>query len=342
MFGLRKRFKLSLNESSIEKIHATSFKELPVEIYFCIFDHLKANDILKFRLVNSFFKGLIDCALFLWMKRFLIHVSLSKRLDIDRFFKFLEENQSNEIAIDCLNEIKSPNVKCHTLSDQTTLKSIHFYTLNILAFNYFNMFSECCVDLKIDSFVNSFGIVKSLTQSEISNLLLKKYTKLKNLQVSCLLYDKKQGKHFIWNDIYLDDFFQNHFSQLFSNVNELRLTHYTGSNKILIKCLRNFKSLSTIILEECKPINDYLKIKSIKKEKSFEKRIRIESLQMSSVTASMALTVLDKLVDMSHIKHLNFFTKLKPRQRDEENEEEWIQTQLDYVLDTHNKKFSNY
>ena len=340
MFGLRKRFKLELNEWSIQN-KKTNFNELPIEIYFCIFDHLKANDIVKFRLVNSFFKDLIDSALFLWLKRFLIHISLGKRLDLESFFKFIEKTQSNEIVIDCLKEIKSQNFKCNVLSENASLKYIHFNTLNILAFNYFNIFSDCCVCLQIDSFVNSFGIVKSVTQSEISNIILNKYSKLENLKVSCLLYDKKQCKTFIWNDIYLNEFFQNQFSQLFSHVNELQITHYTGSSKILIKCLRNFKSLNSLVLEECEPINDYLKIR--KKEKFSKKRLLVESLRLSSVTASMALTVLERLVNMNHIKQLSLLTKLSHRQTEggEQKEEDWIQTHLDYVLDTHNKKFSD-
>lgn len=71
MFSLRKRVKLE-QKRQVEAQHIlsfpTSFEELPIEVYYHIFDYLSVQELLSLRLLNVSFKNKIDNAKHIWTK----------------------------------------------------------------------------------------------------------------------------------------------------------------------------------------------------------------------------------------------------------------------------------
>ena len=92
MFSLRKRAKL---ENELKKFNNKSsylqnelrFDNLPVEIYHYIFDFLGCKELLKLRLINNFFKNLIDNGRYLW-NNFAIRVEIKSSFNSQSFWNF--------------------------------------------------------------------------------------------------------------------------------------------------------------------------------------------------------------------------------------------------------------
>ncbi len=299
MFSLRKRFKSVLeNNESVPK----EFDQLPIELYFCIIDHLTTKDILNLRLLNSKFKLIIDSAKFIWSKRVKLHVQINKNFKLNNMLNFLTNIKTNSIEIDCLKQIKLKNLQSswsHSFEQEERDLRINFKVLNTMSIHYLNVFSDNCIYLKIESFVNTFGQFKSANQ--MNYYTTRTYSKLKHLNISCLLYDLNQEKYYIWNDIYLENFFRNQFKQIFTNLQELELNFYHSSTRLLIKSLKKLKFLKTLNLYECQTINDYNT--AIINDSS----LLISELNLTKCSTCLIINVLEQLINPNEIKILKLF-----------------------------------
>lgn len=296
MFSLRKRFKQIETEHDANLIKR-SFDSLPIELYLFIFDYFSGRDLIKFRSINSFFKNLIDSTKYIWDKKLQIHVKLRRKLNIDHFLRFALSTANDSIVIDCLKEIKQTDLLKYSQCSDKKLK-VNFKFLNTLSFCCLDIFANNCHQLKIESFFSSYGQFKSTHQTDASNKQLKKFTNLTHLDLACLLYDSKQHKYFIWNDIYLEEFIQDQFTALFLNITNLKLSYYCGSTKNLIRCLRNLINLETLELDNCNTVNDY-------SNRNSRKKLSISKLNLNSVTTSLAVAILQRLTDLNSIKCLH-------------------------------------
>jgi hypothetical protein len=298
MFSLRKRFKSVLENNESER---KEFDQLPIELYFCIIDHLTTKDILNLRLLNSKFKQIIDSARFIWSKRVKLHIQINKNFKLNSMLNFLTNIKTNSIEIDCLKQIKLKNLQSWSNSfeqEERDLK-INFKVLNTMSIHYLNVFSENCIYLKIESFVNTFGQFKS--SSQLNHYTTRTCSKLKHLNISCLLYDLNQEKYYIWNDIYLENFFRNQFKQTFTNIQELELNFYHSSTRLLIRNLKKLKFLKTLYLYECQTINDYNK--AVINDSS----LLISELNLTKCSTWLVINVLEQLINPNEIKILKLF-----------------------------------
>lgn len=97
MFSLRKRAKLQeqqnkefLNSTGIAQ--QTHFENLPIEIYFCVFEYLNFKEIIQLRLVNHFLKRIIDNAGFLWLQ-IAVKIEIDSALNLNNRLKFIRERK---------------------------------------------------------------------------------------------------------------------------------------------------------------------------------------------------------------------------------------------------------
>lgn len=104
MFSLRKRAKLDeLNSVNfdLKKIetqnNSLKFQNLPIEIYYSIFDALDIKSLLTLRLVNKFFKNILDNAVYFWSK-LSVNIEIGSKFDIHLFDQFVT-NKPNLISI---------------------------------------------------------------------------------------------------------------------------------------------------------------------------------------------------------------------------------------------------
>lgn len=97
MFSLRKRAKLEEQQSketlrSPRIAQQINFENLPVEIYFCFFEFFSVKEIIEFRLVNRFFKSVIDNAGFLWLQ-IAVKIEIDSSICSKNLLKFIRERQ---------------------------------------------------------------------------------------------------------------------------------------------------------------------------------------------------------------------------------------------------------
>lgn len=294
MFSLRKRFK-SIEENSSKETSRIQFESLPAEVYYLIFDYLSGRDLIKLRLVNSFFKNLIDQAKHLWLTQLVVHVKIKRKLDMNHFFEFISYLNNDYLIIDCLKEIKHQE---NVFKLENKLLKIEFKFLNTLSFTILNFFSNNCTELKIDSFLNTHGQIKSEYKQSVYEVSLNSYKNLKYLNISCLLYDSNQNKYFIRNDIYLDEFFQNKFKLLFVNIRELKLKYYAGSNKRLVKCLKNLANLTSLELDESQFTQDDYALRESRN------KLDIKNLSLVSVNLTLCLLILKRVTNLTKLENI--------------------------------------
>ncbi len=100
MYSLRKRFRHEITPDDLIPLahrchsHDTHFTSLPIEIYYLILDKLDLKSLLTLRLVNAFFKNLIDTARHVWTK-IKLRAELTPSFNMDQFWEFFNSNKPN-------------------------------------------------------------------------------------------------------------------------------------------------------------------------------------------------------------------------------------------------------
>ena len=321
MFSLRKRAKLLEQTANIQISNTTSdflySNQLPIELHYLIFDHLPVKHLAKLRTLNSSFKNLIDNTSYLW-KRVALKLELNSNTEIEPFLEFLYTRiELNSIKLNCPIVIsKSLAKKTQTLQNKSTKTfSLSIKQLNLLSICILNLFSDQCKSLAINSFVNSFGQVKSSKHAEFSSLNLAKLTKLECLDLACLYFDVVNKKYFIWSNVYSENPLLSRSAFLLEGIKELRIRYYFDSMKSLIKSVKSLKNLKILELFCSSPTDDYLNELS---EEDLDKKVgklkaknnqQIETLLLSSSSILGSFFMLVNFAHPDHLKNLEIFLK---------------------------------
>ncbi|CAF0943898.1 unnamed protein product [Brachionus calyciflorus] len=319
MFGLRKRAKLIHEEQNDPKEIKNNFNNLPIEIYFLITDFLSIQEILNFRLLNSFFKNLIDNSKFIWNK-VSIKIDFNTKVDLEKIIKFINEKKRfNKINLSCSNLLTKKQIKQYeNLKVEYLNCRLNVKELNILSINVFKFFPNCS-NLQIDSFINTSGPILSTKIQTNMDLIV--FEKLIALDLTCLVYDNKNEKQYIWNNVYKENCLLNKSTKLFPNLNELKFRHYNDSIYKLFKKISKLINLKLIEFDNCKSIEsiEYLD----RKFKFFnnEKKLNINNYIFNSCSFLVVYYFLKNLSDLDKCTSLTLVVRDEMLSEDEiENE----------------------
>ncbi|RNA31482.1 hypothetical protein BpHYR1_053507 [Brachionus plicatilis] len=250
MFGLRKRAKL-IQEENVQS-STIDFNNLPIEIYYCIFDYLKMSDVLNLRLLNSFFKNLIDNSNFIWRKNS-IKIDFSSKIELEKVADFIKRKKICHLKASCLATLTKKQLK---LQKSLRFDSEQSYDLKIINLNIFSIkclnFFPNCSCLQIESFINTSGSVVGQKFQDNSSIELEPFDKTHSFDVSCLVYDSKSDKQFVWDSILRENCLLNKINHLFPNLVDLSIHFYNGSLYKLFKKISKLNQLKSLELDSFK------------------------------------------------------------------------------------------
>ena len=84
----RKNGIIELTSAKKTKNDSLNIYNLPVEIYYCIFENLDTFSILQSRQLNHHFKSIIDKCGFIWKKKIKLNHHLENQTKLENFIEF--------------------------------------------------------------------------------------------------------------------------------------------------------------------------------------------------------------------------------------------------------------
>lgn len=292
MFGLRKRAKLIEEEKS--QSSPIDFNNLPIEIYYCIFDHLKLADVLNLRLLNSFFKHLIDNSSFIWKKNS-IKIDFNSKVELEKVSNFIKRKQIRLIKASCLTTLTKKQIRLQKSIrlDSNISYDLKLNNLNILSINCLNFFSNCSC-LQIDSFINTCGPIIGQKFQEYSHVEMEPLSRTHSFDVSCLVFDTKNQKNFVWDSILSENCLLAKISHIFPNLETLTIHHYNGCLYKLLKKISKLSKLKSVEFNYFKQMQ-VIPLEKLNKSKNHLNLTRIK-LVMNSLSVNFnLLKIADKL-----------------------------------------------
>ena len=315
MNNQRKKFKPNENETKKN----ISFRDLPSEILFKIFDLISVRDIMSIRQISKEFKNFIDHAEHLWY-RVLFNLEVSSNLNLDVLQEFLNtKTHLKNYRISCprpitksfmqLIEVKAPNFFLDHTETNVTAKQ-----LNLLSMNCLYLFANNASKLRVESFVNTCGQIKSQRyKSYLNPAKLRIFKSLQSLDMSCLLYDLKENKFFVWDRVLNENEFFRNSSFLFENLKELRIRglNLTRNLNLFYESIVSLNSLSILELEHShffgsnlyiieKEMNDFIRSPKSKLSK-------IKSLLLVSSSVFLAYIIVKYFINLRYMHQLKLF-----------------------------------
>ena len=336
MLTLRKRIKLSsscLNVQEIEQDKKEDFKSikrlrldihyspnvnklenLPIELIFCIFENLNLKDWLNLRLVNSYFKYLIDYCSIIWKFISLRLTITNFNNDLSSFVDFFQTKPRLDlIRIEYPQIIKKDFYKeCIKIENKKKTISKKYCLLinqiNVLSMNILNYFCCDCSHMIIESFVmDNSSEIKDKNFHYYTSKLVNKFFNLESFDLMCLLFDsyiKSKHKLKIWTNVFKENMLLNKMSLILMNLQQFSLHYYMDSSKLLIESLIQMKNLKSIhIIKSC-PKDDLNEV-----DYNQEDKLDIESVAFKFTSISMVHLILKNLVKLNTIKNLEMYVK---------------------------------
>lgn len=287
-----------------------NLQDLPIELYYMLFENLDSNSLIQIRQLNHNFKQIIDNCKFIWQKKMKINIILDNIQQLCHLTDFLNMNKNiNSIEIECsklLNINKLLETKCCNNLLKIKLNKLNLYNLNILfqvfqncnnlIINSFNMISKC----------NSFFEINKLKSFEPSRILTQVLNNnVKELKINCVLYDKIMCK---FNNLCYMSAILSNLNLKLNMLNELTIQNYNYTSSNLIKifnCKDRFQHLKSLKFE-------YSTVDEVPVEELFERmskksRIRIESLCFNQCKFKHCEFVLSNIVNLKYLKELKLF-----------------------------------
>ena len=314
MFSLRKRAKLE--EACIQNYsHGLSLHDLPIEILYSILDTLSLKDLLNLRLVNRFFKQLLNNSFYFAN----VVINLEKHLNYDPelLSQFWQSNTKLDTIVysyekTCTKNLV-PELSLLRDGDDSRPLSLVVPYLNILSLHVLNSFADACTSLEINCFlVPSTGEVLKAKQREYMNRQIIQFSRLESGVVDFMRYDDGIEQSYVWNDRNLKSFLAFQFLSLFYNVKELNLFNYEGSLADIVRTLHKLKNLKCLQLDDCRSCNDLVstagselptKIPMSKHRQS----LHVKSLMFDKTAPSTVLFVLTCVANATHLTNLSLY-----------------------------------
>lgn len=293
MFGLRKRAKLIQEDKSQSTL--IDFNNLPVEVYYCIFDFLKLSDILNLRLLNSFFKHLIDNSSFIWKKN-VIKIQFNSKVEMEKMANFIKQKRIQNLKASCLATLtkKQLRLQKHLRFDSNVCYHLDLVNLNIFSINCLNFFTKCsCV--RIRSFINTSSSVISPKFQDYSSVELEPLVNTRSFDVSCLVFDEKSQKKFFWDRILSENCLLNKINRLFPILEDLTIHYYNGCVYKLFKKISKLEKLKLLELNCCKQ-EEITFFKKLEKVKNHLNLTQIKLILCSWPVILTSLKITDKNV----------------------------------------------
>ncbi len=263
-------------------------------------------------------KMLIDSSNYMWVNK-VAKIEVTSQTDLGLFLQFVKNVRGlRRIQIDCPNVVSKKLLReaksIYTNSEHCACfkdYSICIRYLNSLSFNVLRLFSnEKMRSLRIDSFVNTFGQIKTSKHQntfDLSNTLdPNQFKDLECFDLTCLYFDLKTEQYFIWNHVYKENYLLNSAHIIFQNLVEIHLRYYFDSFKRLVKCVRKMKNLKILEIDTCNPFND-LKLKQRNDEKE---SLHLEKLCLHSIESKTAFVLMKSLfIDHEGLQCLSLFLR---------------------------------
>jgi hypothetical protein len=297
---------------------------LPVEIYYCIFENLDPFTILQFRQLNHHFKNIIDKCGFIWKKKIKLNHNLENQIKLENFIQFSTSFIPfvDSLKIECSKKIKLSNENTYSLDLRNLkLNLINFNMNNIFLFEFFKNCKELNIEsLNLNSQTNHFNLknqLKSLEnqlEAKLDKSIKKFYKHLEKFELNCIAYDSRLFTHF--HAFNQTNFIKLFLNNKFKNLTNLTLLKYNNSLNDLLACLRkNFKKLAYLKFEEC---NSCLEIiDNDDTVNSIQNKLKIEKLIINDCSNDLFQSVLLNLIDLNFVEHLSLFTSKENSVTDE-------------------------
>lgn len=287
MFGLRKRAKL-IQEENHQQFTLTDFNNLPIEVYYCIFDYLKLADLINIRLLNSFFKQVIDNSSFIWKKN-AFKIEFNSKVEMEKMADFIKQKRIRHIKASCLATLTKKQLRLQKSLrfDSDICYHLELVNLNIFSINFLNFFTNCSC-IRIESFTNTSSSVISPKFRDCSAIELEPLVKTRSLDISCLVFDAKSQKKFLWNTILSENCLLNKIRSLLPNLQDLTIHYYNGCVYKLFKKISKLENLKLLELNCCKQE----KIRMFEKSQKVKNFLYLTQIKLILCSCPVVLTLL--------------------------------------------------
>jgi hypothetical protein len=290
----------NLTEKCVTTNQNNSFDQLPIELYYCLFDNLNIKDLMKMRQLNKKFKTIFDNCIQIWKYRIKIKASLTNQRETKQLSNMIKECKF-------IDMIEVASAKYFNPASQADISPNNYFTLYLTTLNVFTIdnlkpFLVNCTNICIDSFYAHSHSIATKNQIYYKTSRLKKIRldALTTFHISCKCFDKRNSRYFnveeIENFLYVFKNFQ------MDNLTYLKLSCYRQSFDSLVTNLSNLMGLTYLEFEEC--MVDSIEITPSSKSVS---RIRPKFVHFYSCTVLFCRLVLDNIVDLNYIEYLSLF-----------------------------------
>jgi hypothetical protein len=324
MFSLRKRAKLIgtsekilENETNFDflpnfaetydcKNQLVSFDQLPVEIYYCLFDRSNVESILKIRQLSKRFQNILDNCEYIWKRRIKVKLELNNQRETDELLALLDRCK----FIDMVEVASSKYFKTSKFPASMSTNprpshspfTLYLTMLNLYAIDNLTPILVNCSHLCIDSF---YAQTQSFKQINQLNYKTSQSTKislhgLNTFHISCKMYDRKNSRYINIDEINNLQFVFRTFQM--DNLRYLKISCYRHSLGDLVSHLKSLKNLTYLEFDECT-----VDAIPYTYNATATVRIRPKFLHFFSCTIIFCRFILEMLVDLECVEYLSLF-----------------------------------